>query len=314
MEPMLLVYRNIPNRKCTILLDRNVISKIKDLLAGKQVNEVQRVAIEQLDTKYNTICSILSVIEGESAQKESGQKMYQTAMSDANAIAQFFREARTDAQAYNSSAFLGITAPGINFEYDNDLYVAFLKDVYKELFDSIDPPKESKGEIKAPDYLAGVIIDLAEKYSVSPGHPVVLCLLGAAYRNVHAKKIIKVHEVRKAYAASDEKMYNRKIFNTLNDMQAFGRVSSLILHFRELAQNSPMNDQPSIGFFSFDEGLVGFLSCFTLISASVQKIATMESPGVHRFTKTVNVEKAFPALLKDSSMYRRIERLGGEVV
>lgn len=249
MESMLLVYKNIPSRKYLILIDRNVISKIKDLLNGKQVHQMHQAAIKRLDTKYNTICSILSVIEGESAQKEFGQKMYQTAMSDASAITQFFRKAHTDAKAYNGPEFLAITAPGINFEYDNDLYVAFLKDAYKELFDSIDPPKESKGEIKAPDYLAGVIIDLAEKYSVSPGHPVVLCLLGAAYRNVHAKKIIKVHEVRKAYAASDEKMYNRKIFNTLNDILAFCRVCSVILHYRRAMQNMPMNRQPSIGFF-----------------------------------------------------------------
>ena len=163
----MLKYLCVPTYMKTIyLLDRNVVSLIKDSNNNKQQTDKNKISmlnrLRKIDRKTSSISPMLSIIEGQTGSAESPDKMTETIKVEALALKKFFIKASTDSYFFNINKD---SISEIFVDSDNKYkkkYDLFISECSSLLIDK--PKNEKKGKVRDE------FIEIAKKHDVPIGH------------------------------------------------------------------------------------------------------------------------------------------------
>lgn len=263
-----------------ILLDRNVISTIRQKLNNQKISPYRIRVLRKLNRSDNFISPILSIREGQSGIRENAEKTKTTITNEANLIARFFTKAKTDSEFLINEQNDLSNVFGNNIELSWDSYELFLIEMNDILFQPISKQKQQKYE--------NIIFEKALHYNIDKGHPVVICCLSTLYGCNNSRGILKFKPML------DEKDKRKNIFNALNDLMVLSRLSMI------KAANTNANKKYKIKFITFDNKLCEFLKS---IKTNYEQII--------EYSTEINVtysKKLFPDLNEDE-FTQFIERL-----
>ncbi len=226
-----------------IVLDRNVISLIKEYNSGKNLTDelkVQMLAdLKVLDLKGNSITPLFSIFEGQKGRPESVDEKEETVNKEAVQVAKFFKNAKADSefliQTARETSHIFIDS---SIEY-HEKYDQFLSEAQLLIVNKL--PKHRKESV------SDTIIDIAEKYEVPLFHPVVICCLSALYGFDYARKIIK------------PKNDNYCPYNARNDLMIISNLAMLYI------KSAKCNEKTKIKFLTLDKALGKFQSYITTV-------------------------------------------------
>jgi hypothetical protein len=230
------------NRKF-YLLDRNVISLIRDRNNGKKQTDSNKISmlnrLNKIDRKRSFISPFLSVIEGKTGKSESIDEIKKTILTDSKTLTTFFKVAKVDGdfliqnQSYISKVFNG-------FKQNNYLY--FLEECSSHLYQKVKNNKETETDI----------LRLANKYEINLSHPTVVCCLSTLYGNKSARKVLK------------PKLKNYNSYNALSDLMHITEIYHII-SMANLNENFKVFN---IEFLTLDKGLKSFYSLIKLTNTT----------------------------------------------
>jgi hypothetical protein len=231
-----------------ILLDRNAVDAVKRCISGHKVESTRRRQLERLDKSRNLISPILSVIEGQSGEKETEEAIRVTLNREATAVGCFFKRARTDAEFLLSDKEARSFAKvfGNNIEHSWGSYIAFVKEVRPLLFQ----PISSRNTIEVENQL----FQLANKYDVQVSHPVFFVSLAVLYGHKGAQKTLKP---KPNYDTREQE--EKAAYNAVSDLMVISRMGMIRATLRD--------DEKRFGyvqFFTFDKGLLSIINATTI--------------------------------------------------
>ena len=122
-----------------ILLDRNVISLIKDINSGKAITDSNKLCmvdrLRKLDSSKNKISPIFSIIEGQKGRLESLQEKEETAEIETDELRKFFKNAHVDKYPTDNVgdlyAALNIDSSYVNTEKAMKSFLSKASDILK---------------------------------------------------------------------------------------------------------------------------------------------------------------------------------------
>ena len=226
-----------------IILDRNVISLIKEVNSGKEIidnNKLNMLSqLKELDVPRNKISPIFSIIEGQKGREESFEEKRNTAEIETNELKKFFKKAIIDTYPLDHIGHL-YASLDIDRSYLNTKIAIgkFLKRASKLLSN---PVSENKRRSIADD-----LIELAKECKIAShegGKFALLLGLLCLYRDNNALKVIKYKKAKKI-----------NLYNALNDIFHFINFIKIKAHLANL------NSSTIIRFITLDESLNGLFS------------------------------------------------------
>ncbi len=230
-----------------LVLDRNVVSLIKDANSQKKQSSTEQVQmlrkLKTNDRKVTSITPMLSIIEGQKGRKESEEEMEETIHKEANALKVFFSKAKVDSNFLLQNAQ---TTSEIFVESDKEYmtkYDLFLEEINPII---LDKPKKSDRE-----NLKNTILDIAKKRGISAGHPVVICCLSALFGSGSSRRILKL------------KKDNYNPYNARSDLLVISRFN----HIKAKAKSADKNIK--VEYLTLDKDLDKFLSMITINNATM---------------------------------------------
>lgn len=233
------------NRKF-YLLDRNIISLLKDSAKGKRQKAKSKelnmlVKLRKIDRKNSYIGSILSTIEGQTGKKESVESIKKTIKDDSSPLSSFFRKARLDGKfLLKEKDYLSEVIAELWENYDS--YYNFLEECSDLLYQKV--KGEKKHEIR------NSILDKANKYKIPLSHHVVICCIATLYGSIDARKVMKPKKLK------------FKAYNALNDLLFLSRIQQI----KATAKNMKI-EKFTIYFLSLDVYLMNFYSLINTVDA-----------------------------------------------
>jgi hypothetical protein len=225
-----------------LVLDRNIVSLIKDANALKRQSSNEKVKmlsyLKRSDRKVIAVTPMLSIIEGQKGREESWQEMEKTIKNEAYSLKDFFSKAKVDSNfllANSKSTSEIFIDSNATYKVKYDL---FLKEVNPIL---VDKTKQSqKTRIK------NEIIGIAKKHEIPTGHPVVMCCISALFGSDSSRKILK-------FKKNDYSPYNAR-----NDLL----VVSWFYGIKHRAKK--VNSKITVKYLTLDKCLNAFLSMITV--------------------------------------------------
>lgn len=226
-----------------ILLDRNVISLIKDINSGKAITDSNKLCmadrLRKLDSSENKISPIFSIIEGQKGRPENLQEKEETAEIETAELRKFFKNAHVDKYPTDNVgdlyAALNIDSSYVNTEKAMKSFLRKASDILKN------PVSQS-----TRDSVADSIFLLAKECKISSHEGGIFALLLALlclYRDNNALKVIKFKKEKKI-----------KLYNALNDIFHF------INFIRIKAYLANLNSSKHLEFVTMDKALDGLFS------------------------------------------------------
>lgn len=232
----------------TYILDRNVISTIKNYNLKRPIDKDELRELRRIDKKKYLISPILSIMEGQIGIKENDSEVLATLHKETEAVAFFFKKAQTDTHALQHLASKAAKAFSSRTLENWEGYSQLIKFAQTHLFQPISPSKRWDMLIK--------LLNLAKMNGVPMVHPTLMCPLSVLYRCRESQKILKPKEIR------DEVSQKRAMYNTVCDLVAVNWIAT----FR--ANSLEAGHQDTYKFMTFDKGLKFFLDTITLVNAS----------------------------------------------
>lgn len=230
------------------LLDRNVVSIIKDAISGVQPSDPKKMRmlnkLTEIDTSTSAISCILSLIEGQKGRDESYDEKVACLQKETAAIKSFFRFAATDSNTLQSRKTDFASTFTEYREEDWGVHDAFLLEACPLLRDKA--PEAKRDSIKK------AIIQSARTKGIYVGHITVVMCLSCLYGSDAARGILKPHKVTDS------------AFNVLNDVFSLSRISLI----KAIAQAQGMVGL-GIEFLTLDESLSVFLFGIQVRKASL---------------------------------------------
>jgi hypothetical protein len=252
------------------LLDRNVVSIIKDAVRGEQPSDPKKMLmlekLWQIDTDKAAVSCILSLIEGQKGRDESHAEKIACLQKETKAIKSFFRFAATDSDTLQSTEAAFASTFSEYREADWAAYEAFLLEAAPLLCQKASEAKRNG--------IKGTILQSARTRGLYVGHITVVMCLSCLYGSDAARGILKPHKIADS------------CFNVLNDAFSLSRVALIKAIAR--AQGAV---GLSVDFLTLDESLSIFLS-----GVHVRK-ASLTSSGISQSIEYG--ESLFPFLSKN---------------
>jgi len=214
------------------LLDRNVVSVIKVAIAGnEQKGEKEQRMLDFLrgiDSPQYAISPLPSLMEGEHGREDNLIEKTKQVEKETEAVARFFRSARTDSEYLNSAKdmFAQIFA-GLR-EADWDARAAFRTEAAPLIIDSVAPAARRAVEDK--------LAELAISGGLDRTDGIVALVVACLYGNQDARKVLKPTKPDATY-------------NVLSDVHLIPRIALVKAVAREL----PI--QLKVRFLTLDGGL-----------------------------------------------------------
>jgi hypothetical protein len=230
-------------RPIVYLLDRNIVSLIRSVNAGKvPADDNQRRMFEWLrtsDKKENFFSPMTSLAEGNQKGIMSGEQFRAVILSESASIGTFFKHARTDNQFFDQMVDTFCSFPiGLNETPYAD-YIRFLKTVSPLIVDTV--------SVRRRESVRDSIINEAIARGIVPSHPVVMCCLSILYGSDVSRRVLKPSEALK----KDE------WHNAFSDIQIVSR----------LGQFASIGPDVDFVFMTMDKALREFVDFFTVTGA-----------------------------------------------
>jgi hypothetical protein len=230
------------------LLDRNIVSIIKDAVMGVTLSEPKKLTmlnkLKEIDVSTSAVSPILSLIEGQKGRDESYDEKIACVRKETEAIKSFFRQASTDSCILQTGEVAFSSTFTEYREEDWDRHSAFLVEACSLLRNKVAKSK-SEGTKRS-------LLSLAKNNGVYLGHISVVACLSCLYGSEAARGVLKPHKI------------TSKCFNVLNDLLTLSRVNLI----KAIAQACGMNDL-KVQFLTLDEGLNELLSNVQIRAANL---------------------------------------------
>jgi len=234
-----------------ILLDRNAVDAIKRCNEVNFVDGRRRQQLKKLDKSRNIISPILSIIEGQSGQKEDEKAIKATLSKEASAIGAFFQRANTDSNYLlspeNSHQFSEVFGNNIEHSWDN--YIAYVRDVGPLLYQPVSAQKKLAVEDK--------LFTLARIHKVPLSHPIFTVSLALLYGHKGSRKVLKPKAKYKSIAEE-----RRAAYNAVSDLIVISRIGMI-----KSAIPDTERQFSNIQFFTFDKGLLSVINSISITGA-----------------------------------------------
>jgi hypothetical protein len=247
--------------KTLYLLDRNVVSIIKDSVDEKEQKDVKKLEmlckLKEIDVASNAVSPILSLIEGQIGREESFEEKLACLNKETSALEKFFAFARTDSTSLQQSDKQFSLIFSEYREEDWEEYESFLHESSNLLLNKVGADKRLATR-KA-------IIDAARKHGIYSGHIVVAACLSCLYGCDAARDTLKPH---KSPAIT---------FNVLNDLLALSRISLIIAVARQQGVSGL-----KIKFLTLDEGLREFLEGILIYDVKITASGVNQKVKYHK--------------------------------
>lgn len=235
-----------------IILDRNVISLIKEANLGKVISDSNKLnmlsQLNELDIPENKISPIFSIIEGQKGRKESFEEKRNTAEIETDELKKFFKKAIIDTYPLDHIGYL-YASLDIDRSYLNTKVAIgkFLKRASKLISNPISENKRRS--------IADNLIELAKECKISSyeGGKFALFLgLLCLYRDNNALKVVKYKKAKKI-----------NLYNALNDIFHFINFIKIKAHLANF------HSFTAIRFITDDKSLSGLFDYVEDISEKV---------------------------------------------
>jgi hypothetical protein len=265
-----------------VLLDRNVVSVIKDANAGKEQKgpKQQRILerLREIDKPQYAVSPILSLIEGERGREDSADEKATGLAKETRALADFFDFASTDSRvlADTAAAFVSVFT-GMR-ETKTDQRAQLLARGGPLVAQKIAAAKRRDVE----EMLRDIAVDL----QLDHGDAMLMLLVACLYGNEHARNVIKPTAPGKAY-------------NVLSDIHLIPRLELVKIQARKLP--IPLDVQ----FWTLDEGLDHVLSSVVVASSRIARDGELQMELRY-------LPRLFPDLAEDEAidLLQRLARPG----
>ena len=232
-----------------IILDRNVISLIKDVNSGNVISDSNKLnmlsQLRELDIPENKISPIFSIIEGQKGRVETLEEKESVAQLETTALKIFFKKAKIDYYPINNIKYLHSSICNFGSYLNTKIAMGkFLKKASPLLQNIISP--------KNRDHIAEKPFKLAKECKISShegGFLALLISLLCLFENGNALKLVKFKKLKKL-----------KLYNVLND------ILHLINFIKIKAYLVNLDSYTNVSFLTMDKALNGLYSYIKNIS------------------------------------------------
>jgi hypothetical protein len=190
-----------------LLLDRNVVSVIKDAVADKeQKGEKEQRMLEflrEIDTSQHAVSPLPSLIEGEHGREDSSSEKTAQLEKETDAVARFFQFARTDSAYLNgvkdtfAEVFSGF------LEGNSNARATFREKATPLVIQAVAVDRRRGIE----DQLVGIAVSVGLERTDG----IVVLFIACLYGNRHSRDVLKLSKPE-------------KWFNVLNDLYLIPRI------------------------------------------------------------------------------------------
>lgn len=253
------------------LIDRNILSTIKDGFAGRTTEEIKK--IKSLDRKGVTISIMMMTIEGNKGRPQNLSEALKGIEDEDKYLPNFFKKAKVDFGFYNAFKFQASYAMFDQQPRDYERYAGLIQHMQESLWKK--PKKEDRKLIRDE------ILAAAQKHGVERGNLVTICGLSALYGNKSAFDVLKP----KMRSLKPE-VTQKRIYNSLTDLMVIPRLQSINYHLKNYNPNT------TAIFKTLDQGLENFIK-----QIEIKKFTTLRIPdGSLNQTTIEPKKKLFPLL------------------
>ncbi|SIT48181.1 hypothetical protein BN2475_950016 [Paraburkholderia ribeironis] len=223
------------------LLDRNVVSLIKDAVAGKTQTDAKKQAylewLRTLDVPVHSISPLLSTMEGEKGYEDSIREKAASLEKETYAVGQFFKCASTDA-----AHLLGFR------DSVAGLFTGMKESLWDERADFLikaAPLVAQKVAVSKRRGLENELVQLARATGLAANDAIVILFLACLYGSDAARRVIKPAKP--------------SVHNVLTDLHAIPRVGMVKAIAKQLP--SPLR----VRLLTRDEGLFDVLKHMRIV-------------------------------------------------
>ncbi|MGF7191823.1 hypothetical protein JOE11_004896 [Robbsia andropogonis] len=244
---------NIPTQTL-FLLDRNVVSVIKDEVAGrKQKGENEQRMLESLkekDAPQYAFSPLVSLTEGEHGREDGRAEKIKQLEKETAVVARFFSFARTDSMflTFAKYAFAQIFA-GLQ-EASWEAQAAYRTKAASVISNPVAPALRRYAEDR--------LIELARSEGLEKTNPVVALSIACLYGNRNARKVLKPTKPDAAY-------------NVLSDLQIIAWIASV----KAVART--MSAELEVCFLTLDGGLEQVLNNIRVVESQLNGDAGVQA-------------------------------------
>ena len=232
------------NRKY-YLLDRNIISLIKDSNKGKRQKNIEKIKIlnklRKMDRNNSFITPILSIIEGQIGKIESDEETKTTLKKETAEIKKFFKYAHTDTKLLIENPDIFIESVS-DIKFNNNEYYEFIKYSSSLLINNI--KKQNRNSIK------NKILEKARCNNIQYQSPFVICCLSVLFEGQYARKVLK------------PSIKKQNIHNAISDL----RILFILVHIVLIGKEDHVGKKFNLEFVSDDKNLNKLFSLMKILS------------------------------------------------
>ena len=232
-----------------IILDRNVISLIKDVNSGNVISDSNKLnmlsQLRELDIPENKISPIFSIIEGQKGRVETLEEKESVAQLETTALKIFFKKAKIDYYPINNIKYLYSSIYTLSSFLNTKIAMErFLKKASSLLQNIISAKKRES--------ISEELFKLAKECEISShegGSLALLIALLCLYEDKNALEVVKFRKVKKL-----------KLYNALNDifhLINFIKIKAYLVNFDSCT---------NVSFLTMDKSLNGLYSYIKNIS------------------------------------------------
>lgn len=251
------------------LLDKNVVEDIHKSLNNKAAPGI--ALARKVDRKGNTISPILAIAEGSTRRPQAPNEIHDGLMADTQAVAMFYRQARTDAKALRDGGVEMAITFGTHWR-EKAAKLMPLGNALQILLSRTYSAIDARGVLTK-------IESLCRDHSLDKAHPLVTCAVACLYGHSGARKVIKP-----ANNPSEGDSYN-----AIADIRMLLETA----YIRRMWQED--SHRESVNLLSGDKNLNFFSKAIAVTAESSTPLRDLNLEVV-RFKATIN-EALFPSLL-----------------
>lgn len=250
------------------LLDKNVVEDIHKSLRG--IASPGIALARKVDRKGSTVSPILAIAEGSTRKPQASNEMHSGLIDDSQAVAMFYRQARTDAKALQDLGVEMAITFGTHWREKTAVLLPLgnaLQTLLARTYSIVD----------AKDVLTK-IDSLCRTHSVERVHPLVTCAIACLFGHRGARKVLKP-----AQNPSEGDSYN-----AIADIRMLLETAYIRRMWQQKHPLEPVN------LLSNDKNLNDFSRAIGVIAEASMPLHDLSVEFV-RFRSTIN-ETLFPAL------------------
>lgn len=273
--------------KTICLLDRNIISDIKDFMRTGSAKNIS-LAKEQ-DKPYNIISTLSSTLEGSKGNLQTLSEFDETTEEETRLISLFYKRARVDSSFLKTNTLNSYTTLYQDLKSRLELFSPVISLVQSSFGLHNTPSKARARELE------DTLVEFAHLNKIPLTGVPAICIISSIYGNPYSRKILKPQTT-----ILSEKEKSDAAYNTLYDLEIAKR---LIMLKATILRNNDTN----IKFITRDQGLKKFIECVSQ-SHCAQVTETMAGDTIVNFEIPLD-DQLLPTLRTDKDKLALRDRM-----